>query len=116
MHLHIIIDNAIPSKVIRHYWYLATSKTSFIIDIKIIENDVYNVAGYMTKYMTKTINNATFKRRERRYGFSRYSGFKGPNKTPDKKYSFIYDPHCTDWESVYRSITGGLPVKPVRDL
>lgn len=96
LHMHIIIDANIPQKVIRHAWYLATKKTSYIIHMKTIDMDIYNVAGYMMKYMTKTIAQNEFKKGERRYGFSRYEGFKPVKIPPDKHYVFDYDPHDTD--------------------
>lgn len=93
-HLHVAISAYIPQELISKCWYLATDKTSYITDIR-YEDDIKNIAGYLTKYMTKSIHSGGFEKGERRYSFSRHEGFK-PVKSWDQpmtKPSVLIDPH-----------------------
>lgn len=77
LHLHILIDAYVHFSEIRKAWKWATYGTSTIIFATKINNEIYNPAGYMTKYMAKELEQSgQFRRKERRYGFSR--GWKSP--------------------------------------
>lgn len=72
LHLHLLIDAYIPVALIRKAWKWATRGTSKIVFITAMNREIYHPAGYMTKYMTKEIaQNGKFRRKERRFGFSR---------------------------------------------
>lgn len=72
LHLHILIDAYIPVGIIRRAWRWATYGTSSIVFITSLHREIYHPAGYMTKYMTKEIDQKNdFRPKERRYGFSR---------------------------------------------
>lgn len=89
-HLHAIVSAFVPWGVIRHLWFLATDKTSWIVHIK--KAQVKKAGAYMSKYMTKqSLLSSEFKKGERRYSFSR--GFpRLPKKEPNPDYEFIYMP------------------------
>lgn len=72
LHLHVLIDAYIHVSELRKAWKWATYGTSTIIFITKINNEIYNPAGYMTKYMAKELEqNGQFRKGERRFGFSR---------------------------------------------
>lgn len=72
LHLHMLIDVYIPVKLIKKAWKWATYGTSTIVFITKIYNQIFNPAGYMTKYMSKELEQCEqFRRKERRFGFSR---------------------------------------------
>ncbi len=60
-------------------------KTLFSVHLEAHDSDVYNVGGYMTKYMAKNVQNAYFQKGERCYGFCRYKTFKALKPIPDKE-------------------------------
>lgn len=91
LHLHIAIDCYVPIWLIRHAWYYATDKTSWVV---FITSKINVPAGYMSKYMTKAFLQGKFRYRERRYGFSRH-GFKLKKHVPDKKWQFKYESHLS---------------------
>lgn len=90
LHLHIAISVYVPIWLIRHAWYYATEKTSWVV---YITSRINNPAGYMMKYATKSID-SKFRYRERRYGFSRI-GFSPKKYVPDGKWTYRYDTHLT---------------------
>lgn len=97
LHLHILINVYIPVDVIRAAWEWATYGTSRIVFITKINNEIRNPAGYMTKYMTKELEQShEFRYKERRYGFSRgkVNPFKAVKTTWVKQtgLSFTYSP------------------------
>lgn len=72
LHLHILMDAYIHFTEIRKAWKWATYGTSHIIYATKINNEIYNPAGYMTKYMSKELEQTgLFRKGERRFGFSR---------------------------------------------
>lgn len=76
IHMHVLIDAYVPQKLIKKYWYLATDKTSYIVDIRAPRHKkMENVAAYMMKYMTKALH-VPLGKKQRRFGFSRHKGFK----------------------------------------
>lgn len=69
-HIHALLDVFIPWNLIKHAWYEATEKTSYIVFIK--KTQVKSAAGYMAKYLTKqTVQSESYDKGERRYSFSR---------------------------------------------
>lgn len=76
IHMHILIDAYVPVKLIKRLWFLATDKTSYIVDIRAPKHGkIENVAAYMMKYMTKAVS-AHIGKKQRRFGFSRHRAFK----------------------------------------
>lgn len=89
IHMHILVDQYVHISKIRKAWKYATYQTSHIVHITGAKNEgIYNPAGYMMKYITKTCDDERFGVHERRYGFSRTPGFKPQprDKTPNKLY------------------------------
>lgn len=76
-HIHALINAYIPQPVIQDCWRTATKGESYIVwitgkDIPHEDGDIYNPAGYATKYLTKSYGTeARFDKGERRFGFSR---------------------------------------------
>lgn len=91
-HLHVMLNAYIPQSLLKKAWWYATKGTSWIVDIR--SSQVFNPAGYMTKYMTKEWRtDSRFKKGERRFGFSRSPLFKAQAYNPQKKLNYIYNPH-----------------------
>lgn len=81
MHMHVLIDQYVHWSKIKKAWKWATYGTSYVIHLTgSKENGIYNPAGYMMKYITKTCKDERFGRKVRRYGFSRTPGFNPPRK------------------------------------
>lgn len=94
-HLHVLIDVFIPVNIIRKAWTWATYGTSRIVHIASRGGPVRNAAAYMTKYMTKELQQQhKFKKGEHRYGFSQYRDspfrLKPKEKTGEWEYRFLY--------------------------
>ena len=77
-HLHVLINAYIPQPVLQHCWTIATHGESYIVWITgkefpdMPDGDIFNPAGYATKYLTKAYGqDYRFEKGERRYGFSR---------------------------------------------
>lgn len=96
LHLHILIDAYIPVQLIRKAWKWATYGTSKIVFITKINREIKRPAGYMTKYMLKELEQADeFRRKERRFGFSRKGGLFKPQVYKSdslQPVGFIYKP------------------------
>lgn len=82
-HMHVLINAYIPQEIIKECWLKATKGESYIVWITGKElpdsekGDIYNPAGYATKYLTKSYSeDCRFEKNERRFGFSRYKLFK----------------------------------------
>lgn len=87
-HMHLLIDQFIPKTLLSRLWYLATNETSFVVQIN--RRPIYNAAGYISKYVTKDVQNETrFKHKERRYGFSRTMCL--PKKVKTGEWAFEMD-------------------------
>ncbi|HEY9758997.1 MAG TPA: hypothetical protein V6C97_27760, partial [Oculatellaceae cyanobacterium] len=100
LHVHAFITAFVPHGVIKHYWYLATDKTSYIVYIA--QAEVRSTAAYMAKYMTKgAFNDEGFRPKERRYGMSK--GFREAwpelahqiKEADAQVYEFFYKPDNT---------------------
>jgi hypothetical protein len=99
LHIHAFITCFVPQGVIKHYWYLATDKTSYVVWIANAE--VKSTAAYMAKYMSKDGFNGDFKKGERRYSMSR--GFRDAwpelaaalKEGDEQVYEFYYKPDNT---------------------
>lgn len=90
VHMHIIIDAYVPWRLIKRLWYKATNHTSYVVDIRAAKN-VRNVAGYMTKYMAKAVEHP-IGHNQRKFGFSRFAGFRVEKFKPDVKMTFLMMP------------------------
>ena len=101
-HLHVLINRYIPSRVVMHAWRLATGGHSYIV--KITRREIKNAAGYMTKYMTKTMHVGMFRRKERRYSCSRRY-FREARALlvhiSPMKFRFDYNPHIASVERAF---------------
>lgn len=108
LHLHILVDAYIPVALIRKAWKWATYGTSKIVFITKLNREVKRPAGYMTKYMLKELEQADeFRRKERRFGFSRKGGLFKPQVYKSdslKPVGFVYDPKpvCRELMDHYR--------------
>lgn len=99
VHLHCLIDKYIPQRLLSEAWKRATGGISYIVDIRAVRSSS-NAVKYLCKYITKSfdqIGNYMFVRRERRYGFSSWSGWniphvKEPGWTADFKDMFFWHP------------------------
>lgn len=102
-HLHVLINRYIKAYDVKRWWWNATEHNSFIV--KIVRRDIKNAAGYMTKYMTKSIGvNHGFIRGERRYSMSQRF-FKDARLAftfiPQHKFDYQYRPHFGETYSRY---------------
>jgi len=101
-HLHVLINRYIPSRVVMYAWRLATDGNSYVT--KIARREIKNAAGYMTKYMTKTMEDGLFRRRERRYSCSR-KYFKEARLAvafiSRHRFRFDYNPHIASVERAF---------------
>lgn len=101
-HLHVLINRYIPSRVVMHAWRLATGGYSYIV--KITRREIKNAAGYMTKYMTKTMHEGMFRRKERRYSCSRRY-FREARLAlvhiSPVKFRYDYNPHIASVERAF---------------
>lgn len=101
-HLHVLINRYIPSRVVMYAWRLATDGNSFVT--KIARREIKNAAGYMTKYMTKTMEVGLFRRRERRYSCSR-NYFKQARLAvafiSTHRFRYDYNPHIASVERAF---------------
>jgi len=88
IHMHILIDAYVPVKLIKRLWFLATDRTSYIVDIRAPKHGNLNsVAGYMAKYMTKAVE-AHIGKKQRRFGFSRHRNFRPLKREAPVKVRF----------------------------
>ncbi len=115
-HLHVLVNSYIPAYTVKHAWYLATDKKSFVVQIK--RAAIKSAAGYMTKYMTKNIGEAGFKRRERRYTTSRgfFVGLPKLKADFDKggsRWEYVFYPHVV---GKFSNLLDIIPYKVVRFL
>ena len=96
LHLHALITAFIPWNVIKYYWRLATKDTSYIVWIA--QAQVQSTAAYISKYITKDLLDAPFRKGERRYGMSKGMRLAWPkiesmvNGVEKKRYEFTYKP------------------------
>lgn len=86
-HLHVLIDCWIPQKLLKRLWYKATGGKSYIVHIT--RWNAHHPAAYMTKYMTKSVGEFRFAKRERRYTSSR--GFL-PSMADIRKWNGLDEP------------------------
>lgn len=70
VHLHVVIDQYIPYDIVHDAWEWATFETSTMIKIKSTTDSVRNVAGYLSKYMTKNMED---RKKLKAEGFRRFS-------------------------------------------
>jgi len=90
-HLHILVNRYLRFEDIKYAWMLATEGYSWRVWINRV--DIKSGAGYMTKYMSKTLDHEMFKRGERRYFHSRGIYFKNHRKfKPTHKFRFEFGP------------------------
>lgn len=76
IHMHVLIDAYVPVKLIKRLWFLATERSSYIVDIRAPKHgSIENVAAYMMKYMTKAVS-VKIGKKQRRFGFSRHRNFR----------------------------------------
>lgn len=99
LHMHVLITAFIPWNVIKYYWHLATKGTSYIVWIA--QAQVRYTAAYMSKYITKSLLDAPFRKGERRYGMSKAVRKEWPKKSKIQKpeeaiYEFFYKPDNTN--------------------
>ncbi|MGA9141259.1 MAG: hypothetical protein WBZ29_13620 [Methanocella sp.] len=99
LHMHVLITSFIPWNVIKYYWCLATNGTSSIVWIA--EAQVKYTAAYMSKYITKSLVDAPFRKGERRYGMSQGVREEWPirsklEKSEESAYEFFYKPDNTN--------------------
>ena len=73
-HLHILVNQYLPFMAVKNGWILATFGKSYRVWINRV--DIKNAAGYMGKYMAKTLDHKMFLKGERRYFHSRGHYFK----------------------------------------
>lgn len=97
MHLHVMINRYLHWKTILACWRLATRGYGQHIDIRSktkksagkdfgqTDISIKSPGGYMMKYLTKSLK-GDFRRHERRYGYSRYPGFRPIKYTPKEEY------------------------------
>jgi len=107
MHLHVMINRYLHWSVILECWRLATRGYGQHIDIRskvkksVVSQNVHfaqkpddfgqtdieikSPGGYMMKYLTKSLK-GDYHRHERRYGYSRYPGFRPIKYVPKEKY------------------------------
>lgn len=115
-HLHVLINCYIPSRVVMYAWRLATDGNSFVT--KIARREIKNAAGYMTKYMTKTMEIGLFRRRERRYSCSR-NYFKQARLAvafiSTHRFRYDYNPHIASVERAF-PLARFLPYRIIRWL
>lgn len=67
-HYHVLIDAYIPQAVISNAWYEATNHTAYVVWVN--ASEIMKGAGYLSKYLTKTMNDEHFGKHERRFSFS----------------------------------------------
>ena len=90
-HLHVLVNKYLRFKDVKHAWILATKGNSYRVWINRV--NVKSGAGYMTKYMSKTLHHEMFKRGERRYFHSRGIYFKNHRQfKPKHKFRFEFEP------------------------
>lgn len=81
-HIHIIIDDLpISQSQLQDLWYKATEQTSFIVDTGYPRFKIDNPAGYLSKYITKSVDGLDYK--EKVYQFS-YNCLKLAPYKPDQ--------------------------------
>lgn len=87
-HLHVLLDRYVRKGLIKRLWLKATENTSYIV--KINHRPIRSAAGYVSKYVTKGIQNETrYDYKERRYTCSR--AFNMPKEPPTGEWGFEYD-------------------------
>jgi hypothetical protein len=109
-HLHVLINAYIDQKTISEKWERATKGTSKIVWIEDAKN-IKNPAGYMTKYLTKNLNDEhKYGRKERRYAFSAHKEFRPIKQDKDTSECEVYDlePHFNHhskyWQEWYNEM------------
>lgn len=99
-HFHVLISfkDKIPSKdLIERYWYRATSEKAWQIHFERL-NDIRSPAGYMSKYLTKSLFSG-YKDKEHRVGFSQNFPKLKSNLEVKKGVYLPYDPRIETKES-----------------
>lgn len=90
-HLHILVNRYLRFEDLKYAWLLATKGNSYRVWINRV--DIKSGAGYITKYMAKTLQHEMFKRGERRYFHSRGIYFKNHRQfVPKHKFRFEFAP------------------------
>ncbi|HEY9758981.1 MAG TPA: hypothetical protein V6C97_27680 [Oculatellaceae cyanobacterium] len=73
-HLHIIVTMELASHIkedeLERLWYLASEKTSWIVDTGYPSFDLKNPAGYASKYLSEDLASTRYLPHERRHGSS----------------------------------------------
>ncbi|MBA7591342.1 hypothetical protein ES708_33496 [subsurface metagenome] len=101
-HLHILISAYIPWRILRAGWSAATSGYSYIVDIRAHKGKIRSLGGYMSKYITKSlVGVTTFMKRERRFMFSQWSGWRVQKSVPQPGWVFVPDPFGQDADGYY---------------
>lgn len=67
-HYHVLMNAYIPQAVISNAWYEATNHTAYVVWVN--ASDIMKGAGYLSKYLTKSMNDEHFGKHERRFSFS----------------------------------------------
>jgi len=91
-HLHCVLNAYIPHAVLKACWRKATNGISYIVDIRSC-NNVRKIAGYMSKYVTKSMmRERRFAKNERRYAFSQWFGWKSLDAPHEPGWIHVYNP------------------------
>lgn len=94
LHLHLLINVAIPSHLIKLAWQFANER-SFIVHVVRVVESIGNPAGYLKKYLVKASQSGLFKKHEHRHGNDRKHNWKPVTwweKPLNAKYEFERKP------------------------